>query len=613
MKTLKTLTFVAFLIFGSALFSVNVWASCNASTLVTTPDSSSVQTCLNAATSGATVTISSGSATWTTDVSTSTPVILQGATTCTGSGDPYGSTSGIVTCTDNTTITLASSAGELNLTGCPSQITGITFIQTYENTNGAIELSGTHGNQCFRFNGNHIESSYEITLTAASTYGLVDHNLIQDTTTSGIAPLMMLFWGDLASNGYQNWIDTTNLGTNQAVYMEQNEFTSGNTGSGGTPYGAYDGHDGTKFVFRFNTLNGIPAGLTHGTDSGDARSVVLNEMYANAFSNSPASYPGIFSTRGGQLLFWGNTVAGSTWQSIYLNYYRYLYFGDTSGAPNECTSWGCAHPGLNYTPLLTDITNINATENTLNASDWTASHSYAANAYIGPTSNNAGAFNYQTTASCTSSGTRPSFNQTVGGTTTDNTCTWTNVGGSTAASPAQGTAAGFCAANLDTACSANSTCSALQSGDTCSAYFDTNGGVYPYRDQPGRTHNQMLNPNYEWLNTGANIPSPLFTPNPNPPVAPNRDYYDYESDFTGASGTGSGTLAARPSTCTTGVAYWATDQGSWNSSGNGFGSGVLYQCSATNTWTAYYTPYTYPYSSVSAGPAPPTGLSATVN
>lgn len=77
------------------------------------------------------------------------------------------------------------------------------------------------------------------------------------------------------------------------------------------------------------------------------------------------------------------------------------------------------------------------------------------------------------------------------------------------------------------------------------------------------------------------------------------------SPFDGTTGIGHGTLANRPTTCTHttapdgdeggGVMYWATDQGSWNVSGDGRGSGVLYRCSATNTWTVHYTPYTYPH------------------
>ena len=76
-------------------------------------------------------------------------------------------------------------------------------------------------------------------------------------------------------------------------------------------------------------------------------------------------------------------------------------------------------------------------------------------------------------------------------------------------------------------------------------------------------------------------------------IQANRDYYDYTASFTRESGVGIGTLANRPTTCTTGIGYWATDQGNWNQSGRG-GQGVLYKCSSTNTWTLYYRPYNYP-------------------
>jgi hypothetical protein len=93
-------------------------------------------------------------------------------------------------------------------------------------------------------------------------------------------------------------------------------------------------------------------------------------------------------------------------------------------------------------------------------------------------------------------------------------------------------------------------------------------------------------------------------------VVANRDYYPSASGvqtsptspFNGSSGTGWGTLANRPTTCTPGVAYFATDQGSWNTStSNPYGvqqngaNGVLYKCTAPNTWTLYYTPYIYPH------------------
>lgn len=77
-------------------------------------------------------------------------------------------------------------------------------------------------------------------------------------------------------------------------------------------------------------------------------------------------------------------------------------------------------------------------------------------------------------------------------------------------------------------------------------------------------------------------------------VKPDRDFYNYTATFDGTSGVGSGTLASRPSTCTTGVGYWATDQGNWNQSGSG-GQGILYKCTSTDTWASYYTPYQYPH------------------
>lgn len=59
-------------------------------------------------------------------------------------------------------------------------------------------------------------------------------------------------------------------------------------------------------------------------------------------------------------------------------------------------------------------------------------------------------------------------------------------------------------------------------------------------------------------------------------------------------GSGHGTLANRPTTCGPSVGYFAMDQGNWNQSGVG-GQGVLYTCTAPNTWTLSYTPFCYPH------------------
>ena len=72
----------------------------------------------------------------------------------------------------------------------------------------------------------------------------------------------------------------------------------------------------------------------------------------------------------------------------------------------------------------------------------------------------------------------------------------------------------------------------------------------------------------------------------------NRDFYNYTAGFNGTSGLGRGILASRPSTCDALTAYFATD------------TNTLYQCSSANTWTSYYTPYTYPHPLRGAGSPP---------
>jgi hypothetical protein len=129
---------------------------------------------------------------------------------------------------------------------------------------------------------------------------------------------------------------------------------------------------------------------------------------------------------------------------------------------------------------------------------------------------------------------------------------------------------------------------------------------------------EALDPVYEFDDTGV--------PSGKAPVGAvegvmiaNRNFYSQSvgqtaqtsstSPFNGSSGTGWGTLANRPSTCTQGVGYWATDQGNWNQSGSG-SQGELFVCSAANTWSLYYTPYTYPHP-LDGGTSTPTPSSPT--
>lgn len=155
--------------------------------------------------------------------------------------------------------------------------------------------------------------------------------------------------------------------------------------------------------------------------------------------------------------------------------------------------------------------------------------------------------------------------------------------------------------------------------------WDGSGG-YPCLDQPGRgrgdllsgsfpniintrTGNaafvqQALSPIYVWGNT-LNPAGYSSTPIVNvqtSTVQANREFYQQfgpngeTGSFNGTRGVGQGLLSARPSTCTSGVGYWATD------------TNALYVCGSTNNWALYYTPYTYPHPLAVGGPLPPQNL-----
>jgi hypothetical protein len=116
---------------------------------------------------------------------------------------------------------------------------------------------------------------------------------------------------------------------------------------------------------------------------------------------------------------------------------------------------------------------------------------------------------------------------------------------------------------------------------------------------------QAPEPVYAWGNT-FNPPSAstenYYWINKDTVSVENRDYYlqlpNYgeSKTFDGSAGIGQGSLLNRPSTCTPYAAFWATDKGNGNQSGSG-AQGQLFVCTATNTWTPYYSPYTYPHPS----------------
>jgi hypothetical protein len=523
-------------------------ASCN---------QSDVQNAFNQVTaSTTTINIPAGTCTWTSQAvlnvpSTSSNLSVVGATTCTGSGAPSQNN---LACTDNTIIidndtTDSNYLIQLNTGQASSQFrfTGITL----EAGSGAIKDNGAlavHGySQNVRLDHLHLIGSSTSTgewllliRLAGWMYGVVDHVLSYGD--NGIQ-----VWDDNYGNtngagtgllyqdaGDGSWADVSHLGGFQAIFIENNSWTFPSwVKSGGS---INDCYSGGRQVIRYNTIT-YGSTQTHPTGgTGRARGCRTTEIYGNSFLG----------------------ISGST---------SYNVFYDSSGVSVIWGNQAVAQAFSNFVTLHNELQNTATYKQTATPNGW---------GYCGSGSGLSGDDSAWDEGGSSASGT-PCLDQPGRGQTDQlegqfpNTCDYAT---------------------------------------GCTTY----NGTWPH---------QLLEPVYEWEDTWTPISGQAST---NFSIAgetsgvtalvENQDYYGQcgplsatcTGSFSGKMGTGFGPLASRPSTCTAGpsgtqfagpygnpgVAYWATDQGNWNQSGNG-GQGELFVCTAANTWTLYYTPYTYPH------------------
>ncbi len=550
---------------------------------------------------GDTVVVPGGTVSWTSPLTITKGITLQGATSV--SGDH---TSGSITPTDRTVIlddvprTPANNGGALirvpSLTSTRTfRLTGFTFRYgsvTAIDGNGVIRINGTCPST--RIDHCHFDQLYGQGIAANGwLYGVVDHCVFDIRARGGAIVVHHDRWNN-QTLGWGSWADSPHFGSEKFIFIEDNYLNN----LGAAPSAGFsDATWGGRFVLRYNIINNASI-YGHGTDAvgGNYRGQRAIEVYNNKYVATHRVDGG--QLRGGTALYHHNTWPPLFGSSVHPSAYR--RFSGPGGGGGTASHWGGAD-GSNpwdYNATETDGSHVDGhppytfctgtvtsgspasgvtTSLTISEAGWTP-HRWAGYSVV---NTNSGSAYYR-------------GHQTIIDNTSD-----------TLTLPPM--AAGPPIPHFDP-------------GDTIAIHK-----VLVILDQPGRGKSDLANrgsrptwqhcalePIYSWLNTIGGAQTDLDVGVANNLLA-NRDFYNQNASWTPGSavtsGIAVGTSAQRttgnrggPIGCTPGtdvaggsstpgVGFWETD------------TNKLYVCTAPNTWTLYYTPYVYPHPLVSGMPA----------
>ena len=248
----------------------------DATTYNTNGSSADVQAKANLCSDGDTITLPSGTFTWTGGVTITKTITLQGTgTSATGGGD-------------RTVIIDNYAANQPLLKFKIGRITGITVRSGSGSLKdgGTIQIGGP-GN--VRVDHCHLIASstanYRAIFFGSGVFGVMDHCILDLTGTNAVYIANGRF-GAGEVQGNREWTLPTNFGGADYFFIEDN-IINGDVGGGPYSTRIYDGFTAAKVVARFNSVFQSCIGETHATGhSPDDRGLRSQEVYGNAVTSS---------------------------------------------------------------------------------------------------------------------------------------------------------------------------------------------------------------------------------------------------------------------------------------------------------------------------------------
>jgi hypothetical protein len=486
--------------------------------------------------------------------------------------------------TFDTLLSIATNSGKFRLYGFKlvphSNWVGTDFRNSW------ITISGVTDN--FRIHHVHVDP-FSVPLNVNHTFrlfgwlrGVIDHCTF-DFHTRGGCVLPEYGSADAGGEGDGPWSSPTDYGGSSQIVIEDCTITT-NTDQPNAGAAVEDCQRGAAFTSRFNTLNSV-GHQTHptGADGNRMRGCRHLEIYCNEIDDSHTNIQFNFHFHSsGTLIAWNNPISAG--YSNVFTFHSMRRKGQNAGGTYsqvlQPDGWGYAGPApQSGTVTVSTLTTVTKTAGTDFVTTWPA-----------------------------------------------NTMIWI-----------AGTAYPIASVDSTTqiTLSENATNGAGQAysvGSNWDGNTDTDTG-YPALDQPGRGEGDLLSgafPNVQNSDNGNAIYSspdawprqarePMYiwdmayggggnfvgfpAGTGGGVVVENRDYYLEDSSFDGTTGVGVGTRSEMDAITspTDYVAFWVTDEGSWNAGTNPFytGQGRLYWAQGGD-WVLHYTPLAYPHPLVQA-------------